>query len=224
MAVTLTSTGITFSDGSSQNNTTDTGKLINIVSFTASGTWYKPTGCKSVLVKLVGGGGGAAGYCESGGAGCYAEGYYDVTAVSSVAVTVGGGGGAVGYYAGAGNGGTSSFGSYISASGGYGANQNYSHSGGHGGNSPSGQNHYVQGGAGRGHVNSVGSWSGGYGGQSYFGGAACLMRNHSNNGGVYGKIFIGAPGSGGPGAMTDGSGIQAGGQGEAGMVVVYAYS
>jgi len=224
MAVTLGSSGVTFSDSTAITTATvDAGALINITAFKASGTWYKPGGCTRVKVQMVGGGGGGAGYCESGGAGCYAEGYYDVSAVSSVSVTIGGGGGAVGYYAAAGNGGTTSFGAYLSASGGYGANQNYSHSGGHGGNSPSGHNHAVQGGPGCGHVNSVGSWSGGMGGRSFFGGSAGQIRNHTNLGSFYGKVHIGAPGTGGPGGMTDGSGLQIGGQGEDGMVVVYAY-
>lgn len=223
MAVTLSSTGITIDGTSVTTAPTDKGSFIGMTAFRASGTWTKPAGCTTVRVQVVGGGGGAAGYCESGGAGCYAEGTYDVSAVSTVAVTVGGGGNAVGYYAAAGDGGTSSFGSYISASGGYGANRNYSHSGGHGGNSPAGQNHAVQGGAGRGHVNSVGSWSGGKGGRSFFGGSAAQIRNHSHLGTFYGQIFVGAPGAGAPGAMTDGSGAQKGANGEAGIVIVYAY-
>ena len=118
---------------------TDTGGTIiagsprNIVVFSSSGTWTKPSWCKKVLVKVVGGGGGSAGYSESGGAGGYAEEIIDVTGVSSVSVTVGGGGGGVAYYNSAGDGGTSSFGSYCSASGGYGANRNLSHTDGHGG-------------------------------------------------------------------------------------------
>lgn len=224
LAGSSTANSVVFGDGTAQpGKLSDSGSLISVVSFTASGTWTKPTGCTKVIVKVVGGGGGAAGYCESGGAGGYSEAIIDVTGVSTVAVTIGGGGGGVGYYAAAGQGGTSSFGSYCSATGGYGANQNYSHSGGSGGTGSGGQVN-LQGGAGRGHTNSVGSWSGGHGGRSYFGGGAAQMRNHSNLGSVYGKIVKGAPGSGGPGALTDGSGVQAGGSGEAGYVVVYAYT
>ena len=101
MAITLTATGITFPDSTSQStkfdSTIDVGRIINITSFTTTGTWTKPAGCTSVLVKLVGGGGGAAGYCESGGGGGYSEKVIDVTAVATVAVTVGGGGSSVGY-------------------------------------------------------------------------------------------------------------------------------
>lgn len=218
--------GISFSNGTAQTSTGPaTGRLISVVSFTNNGTWTKPTGCTKVHVKVVGGGGGAAGYCESGGAGGYSEALIDVTSVSSVAVTVGGGGWGSGYYSASSNGGTSSFGSYCSASGGYGANQNYSHSGGHGGSGSGGQLN-IQGAAGRGHTNSVGSWSGGNGGWSYFGGGACHIRNHGNLGnGLVGKVYRGAPGSGAPGAMTDGAGYaQHGGAGEPGYVIVYSYT
>jgi hypothetical protein len=39
----------------------------------------------------------------------------------------------------------------------------------------------------------------------------------------YGKLHVGAPGAGGPGGLTDGSGQQIGGPGDAGAVIVYAY-
>jgi len=226
MAITLGSSGVTFNDGSAQTTSianSNTGDLINVQRFGASGTWTKPTGCTRVRVQVVGGGGGAASYCESGGAGGFAEGVYDVTGVSTVAVTIGSGGAGVGYYAAAGDGGTSSFGSYLSASGGYGANRNYSHSGGHGGGGSGGQIN-LQGGAGSGHTNSVGSWSGGHGGSTYFGGPSAMARNHTNLGGVVPlRTSTGAPGSGGPGNITDSGGNGVGAVGESGMVIVYAY-
>lgn len=172
------------------------------------------TQASTAIVKLVGGGGGAAGYAESGGAGGYSEMIINSTAITSVAVTVGAGGGAVGYYAGAGNGSTTSFGSYCSATGGYGANQNYSHSGGAGGTG-SGGNVNLQGGGGQGHVNSVGAHQG-RGGGSYFGGGAAW--NRSTNTAI---VAPGAKGAGGPGSNTDGG--AAGAAGESGMVVVYTY-
>jgi hypothetical protein len=165
-------------------------------------------------VKLVGAGGGAAGYCESGGAGGYSEIIIDSSAVTSVAVTVGSGGGAVGYYAAAGAGGTTSFGSYCSATGGGGSNSYSSHSGGYGGTG-SGGNVNLLGGGGCGHVNSVGYWSGGRGGQSYFGGSAPFCRATAT------KIYNGSPGAGGPGGRTNENGT--GGAGENGLVVVYTY-
>jgi hypothetical protein len=238
MAVTLGSGGITFSDGTTQTsrlngglalNGTDRGDLIDIQSFQQSGTWYNP-GATVVHVKLVGGGGGGAGYCEGGGAGCYAENVFGVSGAGSVAVTVGGGGSYAAYYSAAGQGGTSSFGSYMSAIGGYGANQQYSHSGGHGGNSAAGQAVHSQGGAGHGHTNSVGHGSiGSLGGASYFGGAQAHIRNHSNLGwNVQHGISTGAPGSGGPGNVTDWGyqhprGHSTGEYGQPGIVIVYSY-
>jgi|TARA_R110002110_G_scaffold19125_4_gene79640 hypothetical protein len=88
------------------------GGLASVQVFTATGTWTKPAGISSVRVQLVGGGaaGNHSGY--GGGAGGYSEEFIDVSAVSTVAVTVGA--------AVAGNtaGNTSSFGSYLSATGG----------------------------------------------------------------------------------------------------------
>ena len=136
MAVTLGGQGITYSDGtiqaSSSSTSVDYGQLISITTFTTSGTYTAPSNCRKVFVRVQGGGGGSAGHFESGGAGGYAEALVDpFTAGSTATVTVGGGGGGVGYYAAAGDGGTTSFGSLISATGGYGANRNYSHGGGH---------------------------------------------------------------------------------------------
>ncbi len=222
MAVTMTATGITFSDGSSQttkfDSASETGGIINITSFTASGTWTKPAGCTSVLVKIVGGGGGACGYCESGGAGGYTEKVIDVTAVSTVAVTVGGGGASVNYYAAGNNGGTSSFGAYCSATGGYGANQNASHSGGHGGIGSSGSIN-LYGGIGTGHTNSAGHWPGGSGGGSVFGSSGVVSRATTST-----KLYSGAPGTGGPGGRTNDGGASLNvANGEDGLVIVYAY-
>lgn len=231
-------TGVTFSDSTMQTGhvlgdpSIDRGSLIKVDAYRSSTTWYNP-GATMVHVKLIGGGGGGAGYCEGGGAGGYAEKFINVNGVASVAVTVGGGGTYTAYYAAAGDGGTSSFGSYLSASGGYGANRNYSHSGGHGGNSFSGANFSVQGGAGCGHINSAGHWAGSsIGGQGYFGGARGHIRNHGNQGWSTvqnGTCDYAAPGSGGPGNVTDwgnsqsGRGHSAGEYGQAGIVIVYSY-
>ena len=81
--------------------------------FTASGsaTWTKPSGCKTIFVQLVGGGGNGNNYWGTPGG--YSQKWIDVTAVSSVAVTVGAGATTAG-----GTGGTTSFGAYLSATGG----------------------------------------------------------------------------------------------------------
>lgn len=238
MAVTLGSSGVTFSDNSTQTtaptggvrkDTTDLGDLIEIKSFTTSATWTNP-GASKVHVKLIGGGGGGAGYCESGGAGGYAEGFYSVSGVGTVAVTVGGGGSYTTYYSAAGQGGTTSFGGYLSAIGGYGANQQYSHSGGHGGNSFGGAGFSVQGGAGCGHINSVGHAPAGVlGGSGYFGGPAGHVRNHGNLGWTVQHSFQARPpGSGGSGNVTDWghqqrNGHSPGDYGASGLVIVYSY-
>ena len=191
------------------------GALISIATFTSSGTYVVPSNCSRIYVKLVGGGGGSAGYCESGGAGGYSEGTFQTVPGTSYTVTVGGGGGGVGYYAGAGNGGTTSFGSLISATGGYGANQNYSHGGGHGGVGSGGQVN-LYGGSGTGHANSGGhSQSGPAGGGSYFGGPGGQVRSGTPTN------FSPAPGSGATGGVAEGGG--SGTSGPSGLVVVYAY-
>lgn len=219
MTVTLSSTGLVFGDSTVQTTKFDTpmdgGPLISINSFTASGTWTRPSGCTRVLVKVIGGGGGGAGYCESGGGGGYAEQVVDVTAISSVAVTVGGAGGGVGYYAAGGGGGTSSFGSFCSATGGAGANSVYTHTGGHGGvGSLAAVNLY--GGDGSGHSNHAGHFPSGTGGGTYLGGSSTINRDTTSS-----KLNVGAPGTGGPGGRTDDGG--AGNVGETGMVIVYNY-
>jgi len=128
----------------------------------------------------------------------------------------GGGGGGVGYYAAAGQGGTSSFGGYCAATGGYGANQNYTHTGGHSGVGSGGIVNLYQG-AGCGHANGHQHSGSARGGGSYFGG--CYGTRHS--GGE--QIGPGAPGAGAPGGVTDSGQNGSGHVGSAGLVVVYAY-
>lgn len=212
------SPGLTFNDGTVQKShavATDPGQLISITTFTSSGTFTAPAGCNKVLVKVQAGGGGSAGHFESGGAGGYAEALIPfITAGTTVSVTVGGGGGGVGYYAAAGQGGTSSFGSYVSCTGGYGANQNYSHTGGLGGLTSGGQV-AINGGAGHGHGNGWGSY-GPRGVASYWGGG--FGTRHS--GGE--QIGPGAYGAGASSGTTGngGSGKTAAG----GLVIVYSYT
>ena len=222
MAITMTATGVTFTDGTTQttkfDSANETGGIINITSFTVNGTWTKPAGCTSVLVKMVGGGGGAAGYCESGGGAGYSEKVIDVTAVATVAVTVGGGGASVNYYASGGAGGTSSFGAYCSATGGNGANTGGSHCGGDPGVG-SGGSINLYGGIGTGHTNSSGHYPGGTGGGTFFGSSGCVSRATTST-----KLYNGSPGTGGPGGRTDDGGASLNiANGEGGLVVVYAY-
>lgn len=217
MAVTLDSSGVIFGDGSANPSASkNRGKLLSIQSWSTAGTytWNRPANCSKVLIQVQGAGGGGASYCESGGAGGYAERLLDVTSIPSVTVTVGGGGSQVGYYAGGGNGGTSSFGSYVSASGGYGCNQNYSHTGGHSGIG-SGGDLNIKCGGGTGHQNTGGS-SIGNGGNSFFGSG--FRSSHSNN---TSNLMYTAPGAGGAGGRDSG---YLGNMGGPGIVIVYNYS
>jgi hypothetical protein len=109
------------------------GTTIDYQTFTASGTWTKPAGVSanaSVIIELWGGGG--AGACcgtapgvgaGGGGGGCYMRLQTLASALTStVAVTIGAGGiGNASTSIGGGNGGNSTFGSYLTAFGGAGA-------------------------------------------------------------------------------------------------------
>ena len=187
-----------------------TGNITSMQVFTSSGTWNKPSGVKYIKVQVVGGGGGGSGHGESGGAGGYSEEVINVTGISSVSVSVSGQSNGT-YYRGAGqNGGGSSFGSYLSASGGYGANRNNQHSGGLGGNGSSG-NLNIYGGGGQAHHSYSSE-----GGRSFWGGAVAaghpqgghFSHNHQNHS---------APGSGGSGGYFNG---HRGSNGRPGMVVI----
>lgn len=75
--------------------------------FTSSGTWTKPTGVKTVEVTCVGGGSNG----NSGGGGAVYKAIFDVSSQTTVPITVGASGG-----------GNSSFGSYVTCTGGSGYN------------------------------------------------------------------------------------------------------
>ena len=173
------------------------------------------TTAKTVVALVTGAGGGAAGYAESGGSGGHVEKIIDVATVANVTVTVGAGGATVTYYAVGGSGGTSSFGSYCSATGGAGANSIAAHTGGYGGLGASGDVN-LQGGSGFGHSNLLGSGANGSAGQSYWGSGQGISHSQVI------PVGYGSPGAGGPGGRTDA--ISAGGVGQSGMVVVYSYS
>ena len=228
MSIKLGQNNITFPDGKTQSvrydQTADArGELIQIDTFppndfhntSISGTytWTKPAGCRLVRVMVVGGGGGGCAHGEAGGAGGYAEKWINVESVSTVSVTVGGRGGGTGYYSAGGDGSTTSFGSYVSASGGYGANRNWSHSGGHGGVGHGGDIN-LYGGGGGGHDNR-----GGKGGMSFFGGSK--FPGWANNSyGHTGEDHYMAPGSGGTSCHTNHG---RGGHGGSGACIIYCY-
>ena len=219
MSFKLTSTGVQYPDGTTQttkfDSADDTGKLISINSWMTNGTytWSRPSNCRKIRIICVGGGGGASGHCEGGGAGGYAEKWLDVTGISSVSVTVGRGGYGAGYYSNREDGYTSSFGPYVSAAGGYGANRNWSHSGGHGGIGHGGDIN-LRGGGGSGHENEAGH----QGSASYFGGGSIGAHHHAHGNNTENHC---APGAGGMGTWTSHG---RGEHGKDGAVVVWNYS
>ena len=194
----------------------DLGTTISIQSFTANGTYTAPAGTTRVMVQIVGGGGGSAGYGESGGGGGFAEGVFQLAAGANVTVTVGAGGAGVTYYAVAGQGTTSSFGSYITATGGQGANQYIQHGGGAGGLGAGGQTN-LYGGTGTGHMNGGSHAESGCGGYSYYGGGASITRHQPTTANNYSA----AKGAGATG--NEGNDGSVGSAGPGGMVIVYAY-
>jgi hypothetical protein len=186
--------------------------------FTSSGTWTKPDGIKTIRV-IVTGAGGQGGTCLntnlSGGAGAgTAIKVIDVSAVSSVSVTVAGNasGGSTDNYGG--DGGTSSFGAYCSATGGQGARRlqtnNYVADGGTG----SGGDINLKGGG------VAGVDGRGMGGASYWGGGGHGGSNYN-----YPHAGDGAFGSGGGAGYPTGAGAPgSGGGGKHGIVVVEEYA
>jgi hypothetical protein len=135
--------------------------------FTSGGTWTRASNVRYIHIQISAGGGGGSGHGEAGAAGGYAERILEVqqNGISSVTVTIGGQGGGT-YYSGAGgDGGSSSFGPYVSASGGHGANRQNQHNGGVSGTGSGGDLNMHQG-SGGGHDQR----SSGMGGSSFFGG------------------------------------------------------
>jgi len=188
---------------------------VSIQTFTSSGTWTKGAGVTKILVRIVGGGGSGSGVGENGGAGGFAEKFIDVTGITSVSVQVGQGSTASTYYANtAGQGTSSSFGSFVTCTAGRGGNQSHQHCGGLPGLG-SGGDLNIYGGGGSGHM----YWSGPPGGSSFYGGGGATGHpqggdyayNHSSH------APFGAGGS--AGYHTE----RRGGNGQNGVVVVYSF-
>ena len=183
--------------------------------WTSNGTWSRPSDVKSIKVQVVGAGGGGSGKCESGGAGGFSERVIDVSNVSSVGVTVGNPGGGTSYSGCGGNGNSSSFGGYCSASQGIGANCSQQHAGGYGGNGSGGNmNAYGGGGNGYGNWSKYGNYSSG---ASYMGGSQ--PASHQQQDYSHRHQSHCAWGAGGNGAREGTRGAR----GREGVVVVYEY-
>ena len=131
MAVTLTSTGITFSDGTNQSSAASGGVDGSKQVFHNSGTWSRPAGVGSIMVSLGGGGGGGGGCgdfngCAPGGPGGYLPPTWaSVSANQSVTVGGGGAGGNHGHIGNAGSTGGASSAVGFSANGGGGGTRGY---------------------------------------------------------------------------------------------------
>jgi hypothetical protein len=213
---------------------------IDIQTFTANGTWTKPTDAKSVWVRMVGGGGagggavtGAAGANaegSGGGAGEYGEGWFDAsTLAATVAVTIGAGG--TGVSAGTGNsGGTTSFGAGFTALGGSGGAARatststfFAGGGTNGGTGGVGGTLHVPGGGGGMCMGGGALGVSGKGGDSLFGAGGTSIRTQSQPATIAGNTAVGF-GAGGGGAITAGTGASvAGGAGTGGYCIVVTF-
>jgi len=200
-------------------------------------TWTRPAGVTKIKVYVTGGGGGAGSILNSsfagygGASGGTSIKVIDVSAISSVTVTLGKGGTAsnLAYQNGNGEtGGTSSFGSHCSATGGDGggastntATANMQADAGEGsggdlnlrGSPPSGQFN-----------NSSGAYyGGGPGGASFWaGGGLCVHQAYTT--GFDEVAASGVDGSGGGGGSYGSSYSYSGGSGGGGIVVVEEYA
>jgi hypothetical protein len=190
----------------------------NLAAFspTNQGNWAVPAGVSKLKLRIWGGGGaGGAGFGGAGGGGAgggYIEGFFEVPAGESYFVTVGNGGVGSGT-----QGGTSSFGSVASATGGQAGDNGASGVGGAGGTT--------------GGIGNGAGWqaTGQGGGAAFVAGSTWVSgRGGSAFGGAGAESVLGAagadldghtatlPGGGGGGAV--GSGL--GGQGGAGLVLI----
>lgn len=188
----LTSTGSTWASSSAPLN------VPNWQIFTSSGTFVVPAGITRVKVTVTGGGGGGLSWAGGGGGGTAIKIITGLVPGASIAVTVGSGG--TGVAPTANTGGTSSFGSYCSATGGAGASADIV--GGAGGVGVNGDLNLTGGGAsGLGTVSGLGNNFGG-GGSSFWGGGAPASQGTARAAGNYGGGGSGNLGNGSAGVVV----------------------
>jgi hypothetical protein len=184
-----------------------------IQTFTATGTWTKPVGCKNIRVRLVGSGAGGGagnnvnGTGPGGGGGGFSEKWIDVSAISSVSITISAAGVGGAPVNGLGtDGGSTSFGAHCSATGGKAATGTATNQGGGPGVGSGGN---INAGGGSGGDGNNANTLGGHGGHSLLG-----FAGQGGNGAGTGTA--GLNGGGGAGGGAGGSG----GAGGTGFVIV----
>ena len=114
----INNTGVTFSDATVQTTAVVAGQLNYTLYTSGSGTWTCPAGVTKILAIVIGGGAGWSGSNDItwGRSGGIAIGIYTVVPSTNYAYIVGAASGGTGGYAA--SGGTSSFASFCSATGG----------------------------------------------------------------------------------------------------------
>jgi hypothetical protein len=197
------------------------GKLKNVYTFTSNGTYTKSgPDVSRIHVIVMGGGGGGRAYSECGGAGGYAEKLINASSISTVTVTIGGPGSGGPYFGFSPGGGTTSFGTFVSASGGTGANAHIQHNGGLGGIGSGGELN-VRGGGGGGHNNmdqySPSCAPGGEGGIGFFGGGTPGAHGSGAQ-----PADVASWGAGGV-AISPSHNGQGGRNGRGGICIIYEY-
>lgn len=204
-------------------------KVPTVQTFTAGGTWTKPTGLRYVKVTVTGAGGGGGGgirtgNAKGGGGGAGGTAIRVLAAASlgateTVTIGAGGGGGSGGAGGDGGPGTTSSFGAWASATGGsYGRGSTNNGTGGPGGAGASGDCNLAggEGGTGAGALTTTGgNGPGGHGGTSFWGGGGA-GGNVPGATGDAGQAF----GSGGGGGSAAAAADFNGGDGKAGYCLV----
>ena len=219
-------TALEYADTSVLNLTT------SVDVYTANGTWTKPGGLVFIVVEVqAGGGGGGTVYhityqgAGSGGGGGYSKKTIlaaSLGATETVTVGAEGAGGATGANNPGSAGGTSSFGTYISATGGAGGEGGGMQVNGGNGGSGSGGNINIAGGEGGTGGSSTDNPSiSGPGGRSQLGNGGAL--NCCVSGASDGKAASGYGGGGGGGAVVASAATALGAAGTGGIVIVTNY-
>lgn len=223
--------------------------VVNVQTFTASGTYTPTSGMKYCIIQCIGGGGGGAGVASTtsgnvvvggcGGGGEMAVGIFSSATIgASQTVTIGSAGAAgnTSTYTG-GDGGTTSVGSLITCGGGHGASAytsgslSYSEAGagGSGGSGGFYRTNGTIGGSGIGITGLASSyvigWNSPGGGSGLYGGGApattVLSTGSASTAGSSPTANTGAGGSGG--LSANGGSSASGGAGAAGVVIITEY-